>query len=255
MIKRLLILACAVMLGVAGIAQEKCDMDFGPKKGDFTWSATMGANSFVSHNAPIVTTQPNYYVQALSTDWFDSNLAVGIDGNWFFSDKWSWRFGGGLGYTNIPGYAEKLGTFDENSVPGDGSVPTYEGVAEGFSFKYNVYTGFDRHFACEKVKNLYFHIGIHAGFAYSLNSLNGEDYSSTSLGTSVGEAFNIRGAFNTGVDYYFLPAMFVGLEVNALQYTYNMTLIRPQSGLSNLAADSHNVGFLAAPTLKIGFKF
>ena len=34
-----------------------------------------------------------------------------------------------------------------------------------------------------------------------------------------------------------------------------MTTYKPQEGLSNLDADSHNYNFLAAPTLKIGFKF
>lgn len=250
MVKRLLLLTCAVMLCICGFAQEN-----GPKKGDITIAASIGANSFVSQNAPVVTTLPNYYIQALSTDWFDNKLMVGIDGNWFFSNKWSLRFGGGLGYTSFPGYAEKIGTFDEDSFAGDGSVPTYEAVAEGYAFKYNVYAGIDRYFEHKSVKNLYFHFGGHIGVAYSLNEMDSEKYSSTSMGISVGEAFNLRVAANAGVDYYFLPAMFVGLEVNALQYTYNVTTIRPQSGLSNLSADSHNIGFLAAPTLKIGFKF
>ena len=120
---------------------------------------------------------------------------------------------------------------------------------------FNVYAGFDRYFSHNEVKNLYFHVGVHAGVAYSLNELDSEEYSSTSMGISVGEAVTMRGAINAGVDYYFLPAMFVGLEVNALQYSYNMTTIKPQAGLANLSADSHNFGFLAAPTLKIGFKF
>ncbi|MBQ7017524.1 MAG: hypothetical protein IJN06_00775 [Bacteroidales bacterium] len=250
MIKRLLILSCAVLLCVCGYAQEN-----GPQKGDITVAATVGYNSFVSHNAPTVTTNASYNVTALSTDWFDNKLMVGIDGNWFFSEKWSLRFGGGLGYTNFPGYAEKIGTFDEDSFAGDGSVPTYDAVAEGYAFKYNVYAGFDRYFNHNEVKNLYFHVGVHAGVAYSLNELDSEEYSSTSMGISVGEAVTMRGAINAGVDYYFLPAMFVGLEVNALQYSYNMTTIKPQAGLANLSADSHNFGFLAAPTLKIGFKF
>ena len=40
-----------------------------------------------------------------------------------------------------------------------------------------------------------------------------------------------------------------------MAYTYNMTTLKPQEGLSNLDADSHNFGFLAAPTVKVGFKF
>ena len=178
---------------------------------------------------------------------------VGVEGSWFFSDKWSWRLGGGLGFTNNPGYSEVTGTFDENDSEPAGNIPTYRAVADGQTFKYNVYTGVDRHIQHKNLQNLYFHVGVHAGFAYGLNQILYNE--EKSMGKSIGEAFNIRGAVNTGVSYYVLPGMFLGVEVNAFQYTYNMTTIKPQAGLANLSADSHNFGFLAAPTLKIGFKF
>ncbi|OUP06540.1 hypothetical protein B5F34_14065, partial [Mediterranea sp. An20] len=44
-------------------------------------------------------------------------------------------------------------------------------------------------------------------------------------------------------------------EIDPFAYTYNRTLIKPQEGLSNLDANSHNFGIFAAPTLKVGFKF
>ena len=237
------------MLGISAFAQE----GNGPKKGDWTVSATVGYNSYVGNNAPTDTTSEMYEIAALSTDWFENKLMVGVEGSWFFSDKWSWRLGGGLGFTNNPGYSEVTGTFDENDSEPAGNIPTYRAVADGQTFKYNVYTGVDRHIQHKNLQNLYFHVGVHAGFAYGLNQILYNE--EKSMGKSIGEAFNIRGAVNTGVSYYVLPGMFLGVEVNAFQYTYNMTTIKPQEGLANLSADSHNFGFLAAPTLKIGFKF
>ena len=49
--------------------------------------------------------------------------------------------------------------------------------------------------------------------------------------------------------------MYVGVQVDPFAYTYNMTTYKPQEGLGNLSADSHNFSVLAAPTIKIGFKF
>lgn len=249
MIKKLIVLTCAAMLGISAFAQD----GNGPKKGDWTVSATVGYNSFVGNNAPTVTTSEMYEIAALSTDWFENKLMVGVEGSWFFSDKWSCRLGGGLGFTNNPGYSEVTGTFDENDSDPAGNIPTYRAVADGQTFKYNVYTGVDRHIQHKNLQNLYFHVGVHAGFAYGLNQILYDE--EKSMGKSIGEAFNLRGAVNAGVSYYVLPGMFLGVDVNAFQYTYNMTTIKPQAGLANLSADSHNFGFLAAPTLKIGFKF
>ena len=44
-------------------------------------------------------------------------------------------------------------------------------------------------------------------------------------------------------------------QIDPFSYTYNMTTYKPQEGLSNLDADSHNFSFLSAPTIKISFKF
>ena len=66
MIKKLIVLTCAAMLGISAFAQE----GNGPKKGDWTVSATVGYNSYVGNNAPTVTTSEMYEIAALSTDVF-----------------------------------------------------------------------------------------------------------------------------------------------------------------------------------------
>ena len=58
-----------------------------------------------------------------------------------------------------------------------------------------------------------------------------------------------------GIDYFINEVLFVGAQVDGFAYTYNMSTYKPQAGLSNLSADSHNFSVLAAPTIKVGFKF
>ena len=65
------------------------------------------------------------------------------------------------------------------------------------------------------------------------------------MGKSTAETYNLRGAITFGVDYFVLPAMYVGVQVDPFAYTYNMTTYKPQEGLGNLSADSHNFSVLA----------
>lgn len=100
---------------------------------------------------------------------------------------------------------------------------------------------------------LYVYAGARIGYAYGRNISFTDD--ENNMGKSIGEAFNIRGALTGGVDYYFTDAFFIGAQVDPFAYTYNSNLIKPQAGLRNMQAKSHNFGILAAPTIKIGFKF
>ncbi|EXZ49436.1 ompA/MotB domain protein [Bacteroides fragilis str. 3397 N2] len=52
--------------------------------------------------------------------------------------------GGGVSFTNNPGYPAVPGTIDENTEAGDGSIPNYRAVADAQSFAYNVSAGVDR---------------------------------------------------------------------------------------------------------------
>lgn len=249
MIKKLFLSTVASILCITGYSQEQSN---GPEKGDFTLGATVGYNSYVGFDAPSGLLN-NYELKAMSTDWFKNKMMIGIEGNWFFSSKWALRLGGGLSFTGNPGYPAYLGTADEKDEEGDGSIPNYRAVASAQSLKYNAYLGVNRYFQMKKAPNLYLYTGLQAGVAYGSNQMKYDE--ETSMGRSTAEVYNIRGAINFGADYYVLPAMFVGIEVSPLAYTYNMTTIKPQEGLKPLSADSHNFAFLSAPTIKVGFKF
>lgn len=249
-IKKLLILAVIPMMCLTANAQ--CDKESkAPKKGDFTVAATVSYNSYTNMKA-LPGTLSDYSIQAVSTNWNDKQLMVGIEGGWFFNDLWKLTLGGGMSITSNPGYTAVPGTMDQNSEPGDGSIPNYKAVASQSDIQFNVFTGVDRYFKTS-VCGLMPYAGLRVGYAYGRNSAFADE--EDSMGKSIGESFNIRGAATCGVDYFLTAGFYVGAQVDPVAYTYNKTTVKPQAGLGNLEANSHNISVLAAPTLKVGFKF
>lgn len=248
---KLLVSAVLPMMCLTVAAQNS---DNTPVKGDWTVGATVGYNSFTN-----VTAQPgnltDYEASAIGSLWSNKKLMVGIEAGYFVSDNWKLSLGGGLNFTHNPGYADVPGTIDEFTPEGDmmGEIPNYRAVASQYSCNWNAHLGIDRYFSLKGIDNLMWYAGLRVGMAYALNEQNYDEW--TSMGKSVGETWSLRGALNIGIDYYVLPAMYVGASVNPFAYSYNMTTYKPQAGLKNLEADSHDFSILAAPTLHIGFKF
>ena len=253
--KKVLMMAVASILYLSVNAQDD-NKDYTPKEGDFTVAATVGYNSYTSTTAPsgLLGT---YEVAALSTNWAGKGLMVGFEGSWFVNDLWKLSLGGGFGFTANPGYTGVPGTFEEGGASGDevgdGSIPNYRAVGSGQSMNYNVSIGGDRYFKFKNVSNLVWYAGARVGFAYANNQVKFDE--ETSMGKSVAETWNLRGAITAGIEYYITQSLFVGAQIDPFAYTYNMTTVKPQEGLSNLDADSHNFNLLAAPTIKFGFKF
>ena len=238
---KLFILAALPLITLTAGAQSKA-----PKKGDFTVALTLGTNNSTMKNAA-ASNLFAYQNSAVSTNWNDKGLAVGIEGGWFFKDLWKASLGGGMNITKKPGYTGIPGT--GNSV---GDLPTYTAVADESLIQFSLTAGVDRYIKT-KVNGLMPYGGVRLGYSYGRNEAfwDEADY----MGKSVGESLNVCGALAVGVDYFLNDAIFVGAQIYPFAYTYNRTLIKPQEGLENLSANSHNFGFLAAPTLKFGFKF
>jgi len=193
---------------------------------------------------------------------------VGFEAGWFVADLWKLSLGGGLNFTNNPGHPGVPGTIDAitpisinpNTGVGGGSdpyelmgeLPNLVAVADARSFSYNVAIGLDRYFKLNNVTNLMPYLGVRAGYAYGQNvKAYDEPYA---MGKSSAETFNIRGAVAFGLDYYILPGFYLGAQIEPFAYTYNRTSSRVQDGIETMKANSHNFNFLAAPTVKIGFK-
>ncbi len=250
---RQFVMSAVLLVSCLGAAAQNTENT--PAKGDFTVAATLGYNSYTS-----VTAQPgnltDYSAASLSTDWSNKKLMVGFEAGYFVSDRWKLNLGGGMNISHNPGYTAKPGTIDSGNAgsieDNMGEIPNYLAVASQYSCTYNVMAGVDRYFATP-VTNLMWYTGIRAGFAYSLNEQKYDEW--TSMGKSVGESWNLRGAVTVGADYYLTCGLFVGASVDPFAYTYNMTSFRPQEGLARLSADSSSFAVLAAPTIKVGFKF
>jgi len=251
-IKKILLLAVTSIICLTINAQTSVDKDYTPQKGDITLAATVGYNSYTSITAPsgLLT---DYELAAISTNWSDKKLMVGFESGWFFRDTWKLNLGGGINFTNSPGYTAVPGTIDEDSEIGDGSIPNYRAVADSYSFSYNVFTGIDKYYKIKSIPNLMMYSGIRIGFAYGLNEMKYDE--PESMGKSDAETWNLRGGLTFGLDYFLAKGIYVGCQVDPFSYTYNMTSVKPQEGLSDLSADSHNYSIMSAPTIKIGFKF
>ena len=224
-----------------------------PAKVDFTVAATLGYNSYTEATA-LPGNLTDYEASAFATDWSKKKLTVGFEAGYFVSEKWKLSLGGGINFTHNPGYADKPGTMTPGMSGEDmvGEIPSYRAVASQYSCTYNVAAGLDRYFSTS-VKNLMWYGGVRVGMAYSLNEQKYDEW--TAMGKSVGESWSLRGALTIGADYYVMKGMYVGASVDPFAYTYNMTSFRPQEGLARLSADSSNFAILAAPTVKIGFRF
>ena len=241
-LRKLIILAVAPMMCLAASAQDNT-----PKKGDFTVAATVSYNNYTNISTP-AGNKSSYPLSSAYENWSDKQLAVGLEGGWFFQDLWKVTLGGGMSITTNPGYDKVEGT---GSSLGD--IPTYEAVSNESNIQFHVYTGVDRYFDnLFKVKNLMPYAGVRIGYAYGRNSAYGDE---TWMGKSMAESFNIRGALTAGIDYFISDAIFMGIQVDPFAYTYNKTSMIPQEGLANMEASADNFSFLAAPTLKVGFKF
>lgn len=225
------------------------------KKGGVTLGATVGYNGYVGMATPGYA--PSYEIQALESLTFNNPVSVGFEGNWFMSKSVSLRFGGGLGYTYKPGYSSVPGTFTNDDTPEtgweNGDIPEYRAVGNASSIRWNVYVGVNKYWQLKAVPALHFFIGGQVGFSYGLSQIKYNE--EASMGKSLSQVYTSRISFSAGADYYLLPSLFIGLEVQPIQYAYNVSGIRPQSGMKLLQGDSHNIQFMAAPTIKIGFKF
>ena len=239
-LKKLIILAVAPMMCLAASAQ-----DFTPKKGDFTVAATVSYTSLDAANG----SSSYHELAAVSTNWTDKKLMVGLEGGWFFQDLWKLTLGGGMNISSNPGYAPVPGVYESGVI-----IPDYAAVKSQSEMQFNIYAGVDRYFDnFLNVKNLLPYAGARMGYAYGRNSAYADD--ENWMGKSIGESLNLRWSLVAGLDYFMSEAFFLGIQVEPFAYTYNKSTLKPQEGLGNLSANSHNFGILAAPTIKFGFKF
>lgn len=237
-IKKLILVAALPVLGFNTMAQES------PKSGDMTLAVTVGYNSYIEAKA--LPSAKAYETEALSTNWSDKKLMTGVEFGMFVADQIKITVGGGFNFTHKPGYAELPGT--ETGSAGD--LPSYRAIADAQNITYTANLNVDKYF---NVNGLNLFAGLHLGGSYVQNAHKYDEASS--MGKSIAECWAGRGAIAAGADYFFSKNFFVGMSVDVFAYTYGMASYKPQEGIKPLQADSHDMGFMSAPLLKVGFKF
>lgn len=253
-----------------------------PKKGNFTVSAVLGSNDVTDINSNVL---PDYGSNVTKTyrlgadDNFSTkepssitNLA-GISLNYFLTDKISLNLFGSYGYKSKDGAdayegIEAARDADGNQIAGSG-IPAIEGTPETKNYKINISTGADYHFDFSKdqkaLKNVDFHVGARFNFMYErlektqISSLKWDNgnyvlNSDGATGTATAEAVGFGGAIVGGVDYYFTNALFIGLEINAVNFMYQHTEIVNMPGVQGADQNTTFVNAFSYPKFKIGFK-
>ena len=241
-INRIFAFAAALLVGVSVLAQE------GPYKPvRLGVSVTVGSNAYAGISA-LPGTLASYESEALSGNWMDKAPTFGIEGSMILVDRIKLDLGGGFNLGFNPGYPGAEGTGTRT-----GDIPAYEPVAFQKSASYLAYMAVSYYFRIPTIPALRPSVGLRFGATYA-NNLQIKDDENW-MGTSIGENYTLGGAVIAGIDYYFSRNFFVGMGVDLFRYVYGVTSQRPQEGLSLLAADTHNFGFLGAPKIKIGFVF
>lgn len=241
-IKRFLIIAAALLVTASAFAQVQKGRIKPVRLGV---SATVGSNSYAGISA-LPGTLASYGTEAPSVNWMDRAPAFGVEGSMIICDRWKVDLGGGFSFTYNPAYAGKPGTGTEL-----GDIPEYQSVIQQQSVSYLVYLAGSYYFRIPDIPCLRPYAGLRVSASYANNQQLDDEW----VGVSAAETFGLGVAAMCGVDYYFSQHFFVGMSVEALRYVYGLNFHRPQEGLGVLGADAHNLGFLGAPKVKIGFVF
>ncbi|MFA9370651.1 MAG: BT1926 family outer membrane beta-barrel protein [Labilibaculum antarcticum] len=257
-----------------------------PKKGSLTVSAVLGSNDVTAINSNVLPVYTYYnngtdYVRRLGADDNFStkepssitNLA-GVSLNYFLTDKISLSLFGSYGLKNKDGADAYEGISDArdsdgNLIAGSG-IPAIEGTPETKNYKINISAGADYHFDFSKdqnaLKNVDFYAGARFNFMYErleqtqiswLDKDNNGEWTLNSdgnTGTATAEATGFGGSIVGGVDYYFTNALFIGLEVNVVNFMYQHTETVIMPGVQGADQNTTFVNAFSYPKLKIGFK-
>ncbi|MDR3246244.1 MAG: hypothetical protein LBT50_07410 [Prevotellaceae bacterium] len=252
--KKILCIVAFLSFAFCGVvqAQEQEEENFAPKKNDFSISVNFGVGSYIGKSAPAPDLS-NYSLSAPMTAWFDKKPLLDVEARWFVSDKWALKLTGGFAIGYNPAHNEVTGTTAPGETFETGDIPTYKAVPSSDNLQYSVGLGADRYFAT-KNSRIFLRLGGEIGVAYGRVSVNGVD-SEEYLGASIGEAYALRVAPVTGIDYFFAKQLFVGIDIRPVAYQYSVYSERPQAGLKLLSSDNHSFAFISQPMIKFGFRF
>lgn len=224
---------------------ENTNNDSIPRK-KFAVAATLGYNSYTNVRNPNVTHLASRY-----RAWSNSGLYIGVEGGYFLSVDMKLTFELGFNHTYNPGYLSVPGTGSGNLQQGD--IPSYKAVANQSNTTYRFVFGANKY--SKIARNLSLYYGGTLGLSHGFSSYKIPDADSN-LGVSAGESLTTNIAGVAGIEYS-LPnsPLYFAIQTNALNYSYNVTSVKPVPGVAPLKADAHGFSFIGYPSLRLGFTF
>jgi len=260
-------------------AQEKDKNEvIGPVKGTVTASLIFGNATYNSGLQLPDNSQSSYSVYSpYSTSSPTYNNAfnmIGVEGKWFFSDKWALRLNGASllsatpGYEGVPGVSldpnlrtpmsDSKGTYWlESPTASYTIIPTYNDVPARATADVFINVGVDKYFST-KNEHLFWYASPVVNFQYGRETgfeVGGVNPAVDPGTTRYAESFGIGLSGVCGAEYYTRTGIVFGFELRGVSYLYSMNSILPVEGMKVLSSDNHSVSFLSQPVIKVGFRF
>lgn len=240
--RKLLSVAVLSLLAFAGtaVAQDK----------PLYLGVTVGYNSFLNTDASY--SYNGFTVEAESPNWTDKGVALGFEAGAYLSPELRLLVGGGYNRTIKPGHAATPSITDES---GNTIVLGYGETPNRTNMNYSVFVGGDFCFSSNNVKP---YVGLRGRGSYGLSEVKYKfDAAATIEGSQkqIAEIWNIGGAVVFGADYVFNGGLIIGCQFDLFSYTYAAEQYKAQAGVKPNAGQCSSIGFIASPTLRVGFNF
>lgn len=235
--KKLLSVAVLSLLAFAGtvVAQDN----------PIYLGVTVGYNSFLSADASLYSN--GFAAEAESPSWTDKGAVLGFEAGAYLAPELRVLVGGGFNRTVKPGHAY---------TPATTGVPGYAETPNRTNMNYMFFVGGD---FCPNVNgNVRPYAGLRGRGAYCLNTEKFVfDRAATIEGSQekFAETWNIGGAVVFGADYSFNGGLIIGCQFDLFSYTYAAVQYKQQNGVKPNVGRASSIGFIAAPTLRVGFNF
>jgi len=270
--KKILFVCIICVLSLLGISNTVSAQEYAPQTGDKIVSLRLGkavSVGYVSYNSvnQVANGSQNTHISqpnSVANDFTNNNIvnAIGIEAKYFLKSNIALRFAGSgiLSASPAQDVTEGVQDPDGNNYPGT-TIPAFRHLEGKATKQFYLDLGADYYFAT-KIARLQPYLGVQLNSNYGqleifdgYRGLDGGGEVIPTYDTRRGEAYGLGGSVVGGVDYYLAEGLFLGLEIKAASYMYNVNRIFHQPGMEAQEAATHNTSFLTQPVIKLGFKF
>ncbi len=273
----LAILLGGFFTGAMAQSPEGDTMSFAPQKGEMMFSLRFGKaidysdlqyGEISQYNQVATVIDQPYAVTDRYTDKNVNNNgnlkvnSVGIEFKYFITTEIAARIAGSGMISSSPSQDYIEGVYDDSRsfMPGV-DLSSYDDIEGETRMQFNFDLGADYYFKT-KLDRLHPYAGAEFNFLYAraeyATAYEGLDNSGNvilSAGPRLGEVYGLGGSIVTGLDYYIVQGVFLGVELKTASYMYNAKKIFFQEGVEAYDANTYNTTFCDQFTFKLGFKF